>query len=113
MAGVETLPGVHVAATVTLLERTAAGIVPLGIRAGDRLYTPAHGDAWELAKYCVLQACAVQLLFLRHPRTHFPYDAIAALTQSVLPAGHRLRRLLAPHFTYQLAQDFAALYVTR
>jgi len=113
MEGVATLPGIHVAGTVALLARGPDGIAPLGIRMGDRLYTPDGGGAWELMKYYVLQGCAMQIFFLTHPRTHFPYDSIAAITQVVLPPEHRLRRLLTPHFGFQLAQDFAALYVTR
>ena len=113
MRGAATLPGVHVAPTVTLLERGPRGFAALGIRVDGRLFTPGDGDAWELMKYFVLQSCAMQVFFLQHPRVHFPYDAIAAITSGVLPAGHRLRRLLSPHFGFQLAQDFAALYVTR
>ena len=65
--------------------------------------TPDDVPTWTLAKLFVMQGAAYHLISLVHPRLHFPMDPINALTRSVLPAGHVLRRLLEPHLRFSLA----------
>lgn len=114
MEGLETHPGVHVAPSVTLFSRDAAGrLEPLAIRLRELLLTPGDGEAWELAKHFVLQGAAVTLLVVVHPTVHFPMDSINAVTRTALPRTHVLARLLEPHRYMQLPLNFAVLYIER
>lgn len=97
--GLKPLDGVFTAPTLTLFSRPKGGrgLRAEAIRINDLLLTPAHGGAWELAKYFVLQGAATTLVLLSHPRVHFPMDSINAITKSLLPAGHPIREFLLPH----------------
>jgi hypothetical protein len=115
VAAIRTFDGVFVAPTCTLLASDGERdrIAPLAIRIGDALLEPADGAAWELAKYFVLQGAGLCTVVGIHPTVHFPMDSVNGLTKSVLPRGHVLRRLLAPHLYMQLPLDYAVLYIDR
>ncbi|MFL5351642.1 hypothetical protein [Archangium sp.] len=114
MGQVKTLPGIHVAPTVSLFSRDASGqLVPLAIRIRELVLTPRDGDAWELAKYFVLQGAVHELILVVHPRVHLPMDTVNAISRTALPRTHVLARLLEPHRYMQLPLDFAVLHVER
>jgi hypothetical protein len=105
MGAFKPLPGIFVAPTVALFRRTrhVDPLVPVAIRVGDRIFAPGDGDAWELAKYFVLQGMTAHMVTGFHARLHFPMDAINAITKSVLPVDHPLFQLLHPHTRFSLA----------
>jgi hypothetical protein len=100
----EPLEGRYVAPSVTLLSRSSAsasgGPDDFRVEAiwiNGLLMTRELGGAWELSKYFVLQGVASTMVLHKHPRTHFPMDAINAISKSELPAGHPLLELILPH----------------
>ena len=108
---VEPLPELYFATTVTLVRRDADGRHSLLATAIDGvLLRPGCGPAWELAKYFVLQGCAIHLIECFHPRVHFPFNAANALTKTLLRKDHILLRLLLPHLEIQLPLDYGAMY---
>jgi hypothetical protein len=102
--------GVYFAPTVTLLHQTGDVFAPIAIRVGDLVLSPADAHAWALAKWFVVQGAALQSMICHHPRTHFPMDAIAAVSQSLLPRRHLLFRLLWPHMRFQLPVNSRVLH---
>jgi hypothetical protein len=50
---------------------------------------------------------------IAHPRLHLPLDSLNAITHSLLPASHRVKRLLAPHFLYTLGLHKALIHHQR
>ncbi|MEN0064327.1 MAG: hypothetical protein AAGA48_19415 [Myxococcota bacterium] len=97
--------------SVTLLERDSTGrFWPLAIQLGDRVIEPQHGPAWELARYFVLQHAATQTVVVWHPRLHFPCDAVHAITLSLLPDGHPIKRLMLPHTPLTLGLHQAVMH---
>ncbi|HEN3604680.1 TPA: hypothetical protein ACJTCA_004179 [Yersinia enterocolitica] len=96
--------GIYSAPAVTLFRRVdkTKGI-PLAIKINGLILTPEDGDAWELAKYFVLQGVLMISVQGKHPQLHFPMDAISAITLSSLPTQHLLYRLISPHTRIQLA----------
>lgn len=70
---------------------------------------PGDGKAWQLAKYFALQGAMVRLNLIDHPMVHFPFDAINAITKSVLPKSNRVLQLLLPHLLLSLPVDNAVL----
>ncbi|MFT3768340.1 MAG: hypothetical protein QM820_23060 [Minicystis sp.] len=108
------LPGLHAAPTVTLLERLAPDRYrAAAIRVGDAVFTPGAGSAWALARYFVLQGAQCRLVSSTHPRLHFGVDPINAVTRTVLPEGHVVRRLLAPHMRFTLGLHEAVIHHRR
>jgi hypothetical protein len=77
--------------------------------AEDVFVYPSNGNAWNLAKVYVLQACAYHMLFVVHPALHFPMDSVNAITKTAVPHTHPLFQLLYPHTSYTLALDNAVL----
>ena len=114
MRGVVPFRGLHTAATITYFAECDEGLVPLAITIGDDVFDPDDDDdAYELAKYFVLQGAAYHILLTSHPLSHFPPDTINAVTTSTLPERHPLAKLLAPHSRYALRQNAAVLYSPR
>lgn len=111
----DTFPGVHVAPTVTLLERDDAtgSVRAVAIRLGELLTRPGDGASWELAKLFALQGAGLAMLMGVHPRVHFPMDPVNGATKALLPRRHPLYRLLEPHLYMQLPLNYAVLYVGR
>lgn len=107
--------GIHLAATETMLEEPpgSAALTPRVIRINGLSLRPEDGDAWELAKYFVLQGASLSVLMGLHPTVHFPMDSINALTKTLLPPDHPVRRALEPHFYLQLPLNYAVLHIKR
>ncbi len=114
MERLERLEGIHTAATVTLFEHVEGKPTQaVAIRIGDLLLTPNDGAAWELARYFVLQGAHLCMVLCVHPRLHFPFDCVNALTATELLEGHVLRELLMPHFYNHLPLNYGVLYSDR
>ena len=114
LALAETLPGLKLHPSVTLLERHEDGrFEPLVIRLAGICHEPGDGESWLAAQYFVLNGCANLLVISAHPRVHFPFDTINAVTKTILPQDHPLARLLLPHCYLQLPLNFAVLYIDR
>lgn len=109
-----TLAGVELTPTVSLFRRRPDGkYVVRAVRVQDRVFTPADGEAWILARYHVLSGVHVQHTVIVHPRLHFPGDVINAISKSVLPAEHLLARLILPHTRFTLGLDLAVCHHRR
>lgn len=109
-----TVPGVYVASTVTLLEQgPKEQYRVVAIRVGDSLFRPSDGEAWLLARYFVLQGAQWHLPMHRHPRLHFPYDTINAVTRTLLPRGHLVAKLLWPHLQHTQGLHEGVIYHRR
>lgn len=111
ISAVRPYKGMYVGPSVVLVREPTAG-GPLAVAAlwiGDKLITPADRNAYDLAKYFVLQGAAYGILFTVHPNLHFPFDTINAVTKTALPTKHLLFKLLSPHLDFQLALDNAVL----
>ncbi len=113
MARVASRPGLHSAPTVTLLEQRSGVWTPLAIRINGLTVEPKHRNAYELAKYFVLQGAASSFILGLHPNVHFPMDAINAVTRSILPEEHPVRLLLEQHFYTQLPLNYSVLYIDK
>jgi hypothetical protein len=108
------LPGVYSASTVVLLRQSGdGGWAVVAIRCEDCVFHQQDGARWELAKYFVLQGAQCLLVHIAHPRLHLPLDSLNAITHSLLPASHRVKRLLAPHFLYTLGLHRALIHHQR
>lgn len=107
------LPGTYVAPTRTLLEETDGDPVVRAIDLDGALVRPTDGRAWELASLFVRQGFSHAVVMASHPRHHFPYDTINAVTRRLLPPEHIVRQLIEPHCFIQLALNFGVLYSNR
>ncbi len=70
---------------------------------------PGDGEAWNVARYFVLQGAIHRINLVDHPAVHFPADTINALTKSVLPKRNLVLRLLQPHMWLSLPVNNAVL----
>lgn len=109
--GVKPYPGMYVAATLSLvLEKATGERSVIAILVGDDLLLePVNRNAFDLAKLFVMQAASYGILFTEHPNLHFPFDAINAITQTILPTDHVVFRLLWPHLRFQLMLNLSVL----
>jgi hypothetical protein len=73
------------------------------------LFQPRDGKSWQLAKYFALQGALVRINLIDHTKVHFPFDAINAITKSVLPRTNPVLELLRPHLFLSLPVDNAVL----
>jgi hypothetical protein len=111
MNRIHALPGIYVAPTVTLGRIAADGTKRLiAMKINGLVLTPADTNAWALARYFFMQGAGLHGVLCHHTPLHFQYDAINALTTSLLPETHTLRKLLEPHFAYTLSLNRAALH---
>ena len=99
----------YMAPTVSLIREKDGNREVAAIRLGDIVLDRTMGDAWETAKYFVLQGAAYSMLFTEHPNLHFPYDSINAITKTSLPQEHLIFKLLKPHLRFQLELNQAVL----
>ncbi len=114
MKEVKTLPGLYCSPTVTLLKRDRDGrFHSLAIALPEVVLHPTDGEAWELAKYFVLQAASHLLITMIHPLIHFPLNPANALAKTLLPRDHVLLRLLLPHLEIQLGLESGVLFTSR
>lgn len=104
MGRLDPLPGIYSAPSLTLFKRdNHQSGTALAIKINGLVLTPDDKNAWELAKYFVLQGALCLITLVTHPRLHFPVDAISAISLTALPKEHLLFKLLAPHTRIQLA----------
>lgn len=73
------------------------------------LFQPRDGKSWQLAKYFALQGALVRINLIDHTKVHFPFDAINAITKSVLPKASTILELLLPHLFLSLPVDNSVL----
>lgn len=109
---VKPFKGIFVSPTKTLLEEEQSGefkVRCIWIQETATVLTPQDGDAWELAKYFVLQGGALCATMVVHPLQHFPLDSINAITKTALPKDHVLFKLLHPHLRFTLPLENAVL----
>lgn len=107
-------PGMYVSGTKTLLRREKSGkycFTPVVIYVDQtaKHFEPHDGDAWELAKYYVLQGSALGITLVVHSILHFPLDSINAITKSAVPKKHLLFKLIGPHLRFTLPLECAVL----
>jgi len=108
----ETWPGESVAASVALLRRPKNDrefnyeVVALILQVWNKdkkrfdqseVLTPADGEAWQVARYFVLQGAIHRINLIDHTEVHFPSDTINAITKTVLPKDNLVLCLLQPH----------------
>lgn len=114
MGLIRRLPGLQCAANVTLLKKDRNGqFHPVAIALPEVVLRPTDGDAWELAKYFVLQSASHLLIALIHPLIHFPLNPANALAKTLLPRNHVLLQLLLPHLEVQLGLESGVLFTSR
>ena len=103
--------GIEVSASKVLLSKGPEGVsvVQIYLDKTQSHFTPADGEAWELAKYFVLQGAALCSTLVIHPILHFPLDCINAITQTALPKDNLLFQLLYPHTRFTLYLEKAVL----
>lgn len=75
----------------------------------SEVFRPGDGEAWNVARYFVLQGAIHRINLIDHPGVHFPADTINALTKSVLPTSNIILRLLQPHMWLSLPVNNAVL----
>lgn len=101
-----TYPGVYVEPTITLFKGELVNgkrkVVAIYFPDNKLMLTPDDGNAWELAKYFVMQGASLRISLSAHANLHFPYDSINAITKSSLPKDSVLLRLLLPHLELSL-----------
>ena len=104
MNRVDPLHGIYCAPCLTLLRRDSPHSgTALAIKVNGVVLTPEDVNAWDLAKYFVLQGALCVITLVTHPRLHFPMDAFSAISLTALPKQHLLFKLIAPHTRIQLA----------
>jgi hypothetical protein len=108
---VKPFDGIFISATKTLLykEGDVFKICCIYVQDTETIFESTDGDAWELAKYFVLQGGALCATLVVHPLLHFPFDSINAITKTSVPKDHILYRLLCPHFRFTLPLENAVL----
>lgn len=112
MNRIDPYEGMWVAGTLTLVgKKPDDSWEVLAIAVGDLALEPVaeQRGAFDLAKLFVLQGAAYAMLFTEHPNLHFPFDAINAVTKTILPVDHVVHRALAPHLRFQLPLNNAVL----
>ena len=117
-------PGEAAAASIVLIRRHKADtefnyeIVAIILQAWDaatkifsqsEVFRPGDSEAWNVARYFVLQGAIHRINLIDHPGVHFPADTINALTKSVLPKSNTILRLLQPHMWLSLPVNNAVL----
>jgi hypothetical protein len=108
----ETWPGEAVAASVVLIRRPKNDqgfnyeVVALILQVWDKdtkqfveseVFTSTDGEAWDVARYFVLQGAIHRINLIDHTEVHFPSDSINAITKTVLPKDNLVLSLLQPH----------------
>lgn len=108
---VKPFDGIYVTATKTLLykEGDLFKIRCIYVQETDEIFESSDEDAWDLAKYFVLQGGALCATLVIHPLLHFPFDSINAISKTSVPKDHVLYRLLSPHFRFTLPLENAVL----
>ncbi len=108
---VKPFKGMFASGTKVLLQRKDFDYTPeaIWVDKTQTLLTPDNSEAWNLAKYFVLQGCALAATLVVHPLIHFPLDSVNAVTKTALPIWHPLFRLFEPHLRFTLPLENAVL----
>lgn len=108
---VKSIDGIYVSASKTLLYKKAGKffVECIYLDKTNETFYNNDGDAWDLAKYFVLQGGALCSTLVTHPNQHFPVDSINAIIKTSLPKDHVLYRLLYPHLRFTLPLENAVL----
>lgn len=110
---VKTFKGLYASGTKTLLKKTGEPfqyeVVCIYVDKTNEIFEPNDGDAWELAKYFVLQGGAMCATLVVHPLLHFPVDCINAITKTAIPMQHPIFKILKPHLRFTLPLENAVL----
>lgn len=108
---VKTYKDIHVSPTKTLLRKNGKifEVVAIWMEKTKTVLHSQDGDAWELAKYFVLQGGALCATMVVHPLQHFPMDSVNAITKTALPKEHTLFKLLHAHQRFTLPLEYAVL----
>ena len=78
---------------------------------GNRIYTPADGQQWKLARTCVMTADAtVHDLWIHATQIHYVMESVIMVSHRQLAKQHPLMVLLAPHLRYTLSVNVQPLY---
>ncbi len=103
--------GIYCSASKTLLHKVKDEffVSCIYLDETEEIFTKSDKDAWELAKYFVLQGAALCSTLVSHPNLHFPVDSINAILKSSVPKDHLLNQLLFPHLRFTLALENAVL----
>lgn len=115
MESVKNYQGMYCAPTKCLLRQQKENIyglkeiVAIHLKQSNLLLDPADGNAWELAKYFVLQGAGYRLVLSEHALLHFPYDCINAITKTALPKNNLVFKLIYPHLYLTLALNNTVL----
>ncbi|RIW18262.1 hypothetical protein D0X99_00765 [Algoriphagus lacus] len=106
-------PGIFTAPTITLFKGDLVDgkrkVVAIYFPDTPLMLEPKDGNAWELAKYFVLQGAAIRISSSAHANLHFPYDSINAVSKTCLPKDSVLLRLLKPHLDLTLELNYSVL----
>ncbi len=108
---VKPFDGIHCSASKTLLYKKDDEfiVVCIYLDESDEIFYPEDEDAWELAKYFVLQGGALCSTLVTHPNQHFPVDSINAIIKTSIPKNHIVYKLFKPHLRFTLALENAVL----
>lgn len=108
-----TYPGVYCAPTMALFKGEPVNgkrkAVAIYFPNNKLMLTPEDGEAWELAKYFVMQGASLRISLSAHANLHFPYDSINAISKSALPKDSVLLRMLLPHLELSLELNYNVL----
>lgn len=108
-----TYKGIYAAPTYTLFKGPVVNkrrkVVAIYFTKSKLMLTPEDGNAWELAKYYVMQGGSIRISLSGHANLHFPYDSINAISKTCLPKNSVLLRLLLPHFELTLSLNYRVL----
>jgi hypothetical protein len=106
-------PGIFTAPTIALfkgdLHEGRRKVVAIYFLDSKLMLEPKDGNAWDLAKYFVLQGAAIRISSSAHANLHFPYDSINAISKTCLPKDSVLLRLLKPHLDLTLELNYSVL----
>ncbi len=109
----KTYPGIYVAPTVTLFRGELVNgkrkVAAIYFPENGLMLKPEDGEAWELAKYFVMQGASLRISLSAHANLHFPYDSMNAISKSSLPKDSVLLRLLLPHLELSLELNYNVL----
>jgi arachidonate 15-lipoxygenase len=100
------------------LNATTRGVLqPVAIQLGQKpdpeltpIFTPRDGAKWQVAKFFVQNACAIQHETVAHlGACHLTVEPMIVATHRQLPPEHPILTLLVPHFRFTIAINDAAL----
>ncbi|HVI01863.1 MAG TPA: hypothetical protein VM869_24280, partial [Enhygromyxa sp.] len=113
IAACDALPGLHCAPTVGLFALRDGQPVVVAIEVDGRMFRPDASEAWERARYFLIQGCSVSVVLGAHPQLHFPMDSVIGVTREVVPPEHPLARVIEPHAWLHLPLDYGVMFNER